>query len=126
MTYRYRFIDIYFLVILAKIKNFNDLVKEKLPSLATKSKNSLHILENKLTKLDDRLSTLNPEDSIEQKVKVQRKGPLHPLIKEVSQSLEFKTKPLNKREADFMLFKEIFAEPKNVSSTKSVLLSNKI
>ena len=60
-----------FLVYSFKEKNYNPsryLVKEKLPSLATKSKNSLHILENKLTKLDDRLSTLNPEDSIEQKV----------------------------------------------------------
>lgn len=104
-----------FLVYSFKEKNYNPsrfLMKDKLPSISAKSKHSLHILENKLTKLDDKLSTLNPEDSIEQKVKVQKKGPLYPLLKNVSQSVEFKTKPLNKREADFMLFKEIFVAPK--------------
>lgn len=84
-------------------------VNERVPPITYSSKIVLNDLENKVESLDDNL--VNVDESKFSK-KVAESKTIVPLVNKITEPNEFKKKPLRRHENDFLLYKEIFVQPK--------------
>jgi hypothetical protein len=84
-------------------------VNERVPPITYSSKIVLNDLENKVESLDDNLVNID-ETKLSKKV-AESKGIL-PMVSKITVPNEFKKKPLRRHENDFLLYKEIFVQPK--------------
>lgn len=107
-----------------KTKNLNDIspqkttknympsrynVNERVPPITYSAKFVLNDLENKVENLDDNLVNV---DEVKFKKKIAESKSIAPIINKITSPNEFKKKPLRRHENDFMLYKEIFVQPK--------------
>jgi len=84
-------------------------VNERVPPITYSSKIVLNDLENKVESLDDNLVNI---DETKLSKKVAESKAILPLVNKITVPNEFKKKPLRRHENDFMLYKEIFVQPK--------------
>lgn len=84
-------------------------VNERVPPITYSSKVVLNDLENKVESLDDNL--VNIEEAKFSK-KVAESKTILPMVSKITVPNEFKKKPLRRHENDFLLYKEIFVQPK--------------
>ena len=84
-------------------------VNERVPPITYSSKYVLNDLENKVENLDDNLVNI---DETKFSKKVAESKSIVPIANKITIPNEFKKKPLRRHENDFMLYKEIFVQPK--------------